>query len=66
MATFEDKVKSLLDGKLEPEAETLPKTPLEVYALSAAISLKRIADRLDENTSHYYNEPAFRARGDIA
>jgi|GWRWMinimDraft_5_1066013.scaffolds.fasta_scaffold49674_2 hypothetical protein len=33
---------------------------------SIAISLKRIADRLDENTSHTYSEPAFRMRGDMA
>jgi hypothetical protein len=53
-----------IEEKLEPEVQGYG---YELgAALSAAISLKRIADCLDANTSHTYNEPAFRFRGDIA
>lgn len=57
---------------LEPQAGGARKpfgmqeSPDFAVQLSIAISLKRIADRLDENTSHTYSEPAFRMRGDMA
>lgn len=58
----------LLTEILEPQAAARisAQDRTECVVLSIAISLKRIADRLDDNTSHTYNEPAFRARGDMA